>query len=492
VEQTPFIVAIIIAITGCLVLFTRLAEAKVALEQLQTKLDSTQSELQRVTSDLTDTSHKLSDAQRELERLKLELASATAALTDANQRMERYAAIRDIENEIERLQAEGSRIQGQIAVSVDQRDHLKEEVERLSREVAAFGEVLEVYEFGLYEPKYDFGSSEAYKQRLDEVRAEQKRCIKAGLAATCSTKWTVGNSERDGEKMVKEQLQLMLLAFNGECDSLIAVVKYNNAAKIEERIEKSWQQINNKGKTKHCQISPDYKRLKLEEMRLVHEYAAKKQEEAEEQRAIREQMKEEERAQRELERAQMEAEREALRYAKALQKATEEVGKAEGERRRLLEEQIAELNTLLAQANDKRERALSMAQQTKVGYVYVISNIGAMGEQVYKVGMTRRLDPMDRVKELGDASVPFPFDVHAMIFSEDAPALEAKLHRVFEKHRVNRVNYRKEFFRIPLEKIRDEVVQRGAEIEFTMIAEAAEYRQTQSILEEERQALVGV
>ena len=125
-----------------------------------------------------------------------------------------------------------------------------------------------------------------------------------------------------------------------------------------------------------------------------------------------------------------------------------------------------------------------MAQQTKRGHVYVISNIGSFGENVYKIGMTRRLDPMDRVRELGDASVPFPFDVHAIIFSEDAPALETKLHKTFNQRRVNLINTKKEFFHVSLQEIEDVVHENNAEIEFTKLAEARDYRESMAIREQ--------
>ncbi|MEL6615500.1 MAG: GIY-YIG nuclease family protein, partial [Bacteroidota bacterium] len=143
---------------------------------------------------------------------------------------------------------------------------------------------------------------------------------------------------------------------------------------------------------------------------------------------------------------------------------------------------IEELERRLAEAHANKERAVSRAQMTRAGHVYVISNVGSFGENVYKIGMTRRLDPMDRVRELGDASVPFRFDVHAIIYSDDAPGLEAELHRQFDTKRVNRVNTRKEFFRVPLDEVARVVQENHGEIEFTLAAEAEEYRKTLALL----------
>lgn len=125
-----------------------------------------------------------------------------------------------------------------------------------------------------------------------------------------------------------------------------------------------------------------------------------------------------------------------------------------------------------------------MAQQTKAGHVYVISNIGSFGDNVFKIGMTRRLEPMDRVKELGDASVPFEFDVHAMIYSDNAPELENIIHKEFDSRRVNLVNSRKEFFQVELEEIEEIAKKRNLDVEFTKIAEAREFRESKILREE--------
>jgi hypothetical protein len=276
----------------------------------------------------------------------------------------------------------------------------------------------------------------------------------------------------------------MLFAFNGECDGLIAKVKWNNAEKSKDMIVKAFEAINKLGATHSIEITTEFVGLKLKELSLTYEYEQKKYEEKEEQRRIREQMREEEKAQREFERAQKEAEDEEDRYEKALEKAQAELKKAGQGNMELLQEKIKLLEQQLHEAHDRKERAIAMAQLTKVGHIYVISNIGSFGEDVYKMGMTRRLDPLDRVRELGDASVPFHFDVHAIIYSENAPQLEYELHQKFSDRRINRVNSKKEFFRISLEEIEAFVLQHtGAQIEFTKIAEARDYRETLTMLE---------
>jgi hypothetical protein len=196
-------------------------------------------------------------------------------------------------------------------------------------------------------------------------------------------------------------------------------------------------------------------------------------------------MREEEQAQRELERARLDAEKEEKRYQDALAKARLEAEKAVGAKQEKLLGQVAELERKLAEAEARKARAIAQAQLTRSGHVYVISNVGAFGEEVFKIGMTRRLDPFERVKELGDASVPFEFDVHAVIYSDDAPGLENKLHRQFHWRRVNRVNERKEFFRVGIDEIAAAVRAERAEIEIVRAPEAAEYRKTLALLTDE-------
>ena len=276
----------------------------------------------------------------------------------------------------------------------------------------------------------------------------------------------------------------MLRAFNGECDAAVAKVAWNNASKMEERILKACEAINKLGDVMKISIATEYRDLKLAELRLEHELEEKKRAIADEQRSIREQMREEERVQRDAEKVQADAEAEETRFAKALEKARVELAKSKGEEHTRMNVKLVELEQALAEARAKSVRAKSMAELTKAGYVYVISNVGSLGENVLKIGMTRRLDPMDRVKELGDASVPFPFDVHAMVYCDDAPRLENELHRRFSQGRFNLLNNRKEFFSVPIHEIAGFVKDRGLSLELTLLAEAREYRQTVALREQ--------
>lgn len=386
---------------------------------------------------------------------------------------ERAAAVRMLE-ELEQKRASEANIiatlQGQIAA--------------LRAEFAALDEESNLQSFGFYKPRYSFAESRQYQERLEHVLAQQKEILRAKSAAVCAAEWLVNGSKVEGRKQTNQTLKLMLRAFNGESDAAVAKVRYNNVHVMEARIKKAFEVINGLAEVQQCSIVDLYLELKLQELYLSHEYESKLEAEREEQRRIREQMRDEEIAQRELERAQAEAEREEARYEQALAKAREEVESAVGAKQERLQQRIDELQQRLAEAHVNKERAISRAQMTRSGHVYVISNLGSFGEHVYKIGMTRRLEPLDRIRELGDASVPFQFDVHAIIYSDDAPALECELHKAFDEHRVNRVNERKEFFRVPIEQIARAVREQYGDIEITLTAEAAEYRKTQALLAE--------
>ena len=419
-------------------------------------------------------------------------------ITQLKQDLTQFQSIIDIETEHERIRSSFEQEQEQTHKIIKELNlkrgnieseisHTEEKFTSLKEEVTLLEDMVDIQSFGLYQPKYDFGTAAKYKEKLDDIRAKQKSMLKQKTAIVCPTEWTIEGSKTKGRQMTDRQIKLMARAFNGECDSIIPKVRYNNFDRIEKRIKSAYEAINKLGEPNHCRIEFDYLSLKYEELHLVHEYQEKLQTEREEQRRIRDQIRDEQRAQRELEKAQQEVEKEEGRYQKALDKARQEVEQATGEKHDKLQSEIGRLNELLVEAQMNKERVMSRAQMTKSGHVYIISNIGSFGENVYKVGMTRRLDPLDRVRELGDASVPFRFDIHAMIYSKDAPTLENEIHRVLEKRSVNRINTRKEFFNVSLEEIEDIVRKHDVNAEFIRVPTAEEFRKTQLIIAEEKE-----
>ncbi|HEX3482252.1 MAG TPA: DUF4041 domain-containing protein [Kofleriaceae bacterium] len=427
----------------------------------------------------------------EAAQLKAAAATDIARLKEEGQRYWREAqdAAIHAQAEVTRLRTaaaqESEAVQQALRRERDQQGRLvhetaqvRSEFERLGDELRKIEGVLEDVSFGLYRPQYKFDTPEQFKAEIDRVYERQKEMVRGGRAASFAVAWTVGDSRKEGERMQKQYSKLLLRAFNGECDAAIAKVNWNNATKMEERIRRAFDAINQLGEVMRVSLASGYRDLKLAELRLEHELAEKKREIAEEQRRIREQMRDEDKALREAERAQAEAEEEETRFQKALDKAKVELSRARGEEHVRLNEKILELQGQLVEARARSVRAKSLAEMTKAGYVYVISNIGSFGEQVFKIGMTRRLEPMDRVRELAAASVPFPFDVHAMVYSEDAPALEAAFHQRFKDRSVNLVNLRKEFFHVDLAELEAFAKQRGLKIAFTKVAEAREYRES--------------
>jgi hypothetical protein len=409
---------------------------------------------------------------------------------EARQLRQRYSPIVDVEAEAERAkkaleQTRQERREFQTE-NEKQRTKLSQEYEQalakykqLKAELSLLEENLEDLSFGLYKPHFTFQTSDDYKAALEELRDKARKMIRDGRAAACPIRWTVGNSLKEGERMVKLHEKVLLRAFNGECDAAISNVTWNNITKMEERIRKSFEAINKLGDVEKVSITGDYLKLKLDEIRLTHEYEQKRYEEREDQRRAREAQREEEKARQEIEKARQEAEIQEAMYQKALEKARVEAARATGAQLQKLTEQISSFESKLDEARQKKERAISRAELTKSGFVYVISNIGSFGENVYKIGMTRRVDPHERVQELGGASVPFPFDTHAILYSTDAPALESGLHQLFAERRLNLVNPRREFYRdVVIDEVEDFVKTKGLSAQFIKQPEAREYRET--------------
>lgn len=318
----------------------------------------------------------------------------------------------------------------------------------------------------------EFGYDEA-GQRLKDAREKTKMLIKSGNASKCD--YVETNRRTTAENFVLD-------AFNGKVDSILSMIKKDNHGILEQKIRDAYSLVNNLGMAfRNAHITEVYLEARLDELKWGAVVNELKLQEREEQRRIKEQIREEEKARREYERAMKEAAKEEDTIRRAMEKAQQAIEKASAEQKAKYEAQLADLQVKLQEAEAKNQRALSMAQQTKSGHVYIISNIGSFGENVFKIGMTRRLEPLDRVRELGDASVPFPFDVHAMIYSEDAPGLETALHKYFVQNQVNKVNPRKEFFRIPIAEIKAEVEKRGLDVTWTMVAAALEYRESLAI-----------
>jgi hypothetical protein len=343
---------------------------------------------------------------------------------------------------------------------------------RLAKEVAAFDERLAFAEMGVYEPHFDFDTSEEFKNAIAEVRDRQKAMV-SNNTWVISRAWIIGGRATKG-KTKSSAVLLTLRAFNSECDAAIANVRWNNVKALEKRIENARKFINRQNVPNAIEITERYFALKLEELRLTHEYREKLKQENEEQLASTRSAREEQKLLHDMELA----EQEEARYQRMLSKAQAEAKGAVGFKLDAYTQHIGTLERDLVDARTKIERARAMVEMTKSGYVYIISNTGSFGPELVKIGVTRRLDPTDLVRELGGASVPFFFDIHAIIYSEEATALKQALHQEFATQRVNKSNFRKEFFRAPLHQVEAAVRRLAPRASFFNDIEAQEYRET--------------
>lgn len=411
---------------------------------------------------------------------------------DRAEAVARLGSLPSVEAEAERIKAESDALAIEVANArkeekrkqeefLDQYSVAMNDLEGLRKEIAVAEDDLEMQGFALYQPTFKFEDLDQYKTRIKAVVAEQKALIKAGKAATCNVEWSVDGSLKKGKAATKQRLKLMIRAFNGECDAAISKARSANYSTMEARIDRSFSAINKLATQHKSQLTSKYRQLRLKELQLTCDEAFRKEQVREEQKEIKARMREEAAEAKKLEREQRAAEKEESQQKKALDTALKQLGKAHADQRQAMMQKVAELESKLAEASEKTKRA-SMAQKTRAGHVYVISNAGSFGNNVFKVGMTRRIDPMERVIELGDASVPFRFDVHAMIFSEDAPTLENALHQRLEHARMNMVNRRREYFRVELGEIEQLVHEiAGPQAEFINLMPAPEYRESLAI-----------
>jgi Meiotically Up-regulated Gene 113 (MUG113) protein/uncharacterized protein DUF4041 len=373
----------------------------------------------------------------------------------------------------EKARDRAKEIAGSAYEAKENAEHYVETVQAMKNVIHGYGdEYLRPHQSLLDELADEYDHKEA-GQKLAQIRNHVRAMIKNQDVAEC---------DYVEEKRKRMAIAFVTDAFNGKVDSIMTSVKHNNYGKLEQKIKDSYSLVNHNGKAfRNAHIKQRFLEVILEQLKFAVATQELKRIDLEEQREIKAQMREEERARREYAKAIKEAEKEEKMLQKALQEARKRMEEARAEERDAFASQLQHLEEKLREAEARGERAMSMAQMTRQGHVYIISNEGSFGEQVFKIGLTRRLEPLDRVKELGDASVPFQFDIHAMIHAEDAPALERELQNCFTEQRLNKVNLRKEFFRIPISAIKERVEQLGHEVHWTLKAEAAEYHESKEI-----------
>lgn len=396
---------------------------------------------------------------------------------------------KQFKNESVKLRKELKLLNEDISVAEDRLKTLERDYELRTGELSSLEESLnkkysdldtEDIEINNYE---EITSSEI-KDRISLISLREKELVKEGGVVI---------HENDFKKaFINNQVKQILRTFNVECDFYFGNVTANNIDTYRDKIVRAYETTNRLYKKDGVELSKAYLELKLKKLNYIYEFEVKKEQEKELQKAAREQMLEEQRVQQEIERQRKEIAKEEKHFNNEVNKLMKYISKTNSEvEKELYLTKIKELEAKLEELDKDKKDVENRAANTRAGYVYIISNIGSFGEEIYKIGVTRRLQPMDRVNELSSASVPFPFDVHAMIFSDDAPKLENTLHQHFRSQELNKVNPRKEFFNVSLDKI-EEVVKTNHNdtVIFTRLPKATEYRETQKLVNKTREDAV--
>lgn len=472
------------------------AEARSARAEAQALVQSTLEEVEplRKYQSLRDpeaqAARMLSEALEESQALRKEAQSLfeSARTAAAQQRAQALEKAKELRQRAEALLTQATRDAGRIVADAEKRAEqiggdayaalrdkqtLEQAVQALWNTTEGYGDR---YVFPsrslLDELAADFGHTEA-GEALRAAREHSRRMVEEKQASACNY------AEADRRDRAN---RFVVDAFNGRVDAILSRTKRDNYGTLAQEIRDAYSLVNLNGLAfRDSRILPAYLEARLAELKWATVVQELKEQERAEQQRIREQMREEEKARRGCRACH-------LRSCGGRGVASQGHGKSPatdstGHRRTKNQVRAAapNLTAKLKEAEEKNQRAISMAQQTRRGHVYIISNIGSFGENVFKIGLTRRLIPKDRIDELGDSSVPFEFDIHALIFSEDAPALETQLHKHFVLNQVNKVNHRKEFFRVDLAHIRKEIEQLGLTTTWTMAAAAEDYRDTLAI-----------
>ncbi|WNV87262.1 DUF4041 domain-containing protein [Umezawaea sp. Da 62-37] len=372
-----------------------------------------------------------------------------------------------LEAELRRLRSSVEQARGERAALGAEQQQARGEVDAWRARLVETRELALLQEVGVYEYAHPLDDALAYKDSLAALKQRIKEAAK-GDAVTCQVDWAVNGSVKEGQRLGRDMAKLMLRSYNAEADNAVRAVKPHTREAVKKRLTTTRDTVGRLGVLMRIVISPDYHRLRLHEIDLTSDYLVKVEAEREQARAERERLREEAKVSKEIERERARLAKERAHYTTVVAKLEAKGDPAGLERAR---EQLASVDSAIAGIEER-------AANVRAGYVYVISNIGAFGPDVVKIGMTRRLEPMDRVRELGDASVPFRFDTHALFFSEDAVALETSLHHKLAHRRLNLVNPRREFFYATPAEVRDLLVSLGNDhvLEYNDIAEAVEWR----------------
>lgn len=424
-------------------------------------------------------------ARRFARALQLEARAVAAECDDLRKQLKELGALTILELEQRRSDLEKAvneeeiRLQESRAKVEAQAKSFEAQIEGLRKTLVVTEEAALLQEAGVYQYRHPLTDVVAYERDLSVLSEQIKEMTKKdGGAVLAATSWTVNGSATEGRAMVRDFSKLMLRAFNAEADNQIRGLKPYKLSAALERLDKVASTIERLGKTMQIRISPPYLKLRRREVELTADFLQKQAEEKEAERVERERLREERKVQQEIERERARLEKERQHYENALQVLAKKGDEAGIER---LRAQLEDVDKAIADVDYR-------AANIRAGYVYVISNIGSFGERMVKIGMTRRLDPLDRIRELSDASVPFNFDTHALFFSKDAVGIEQSMHERLATTRVNIVNRRREFFKATPQEVKVHLAELAGELlQFQDTAEALEYRQCLAKLNETAQ-----
>lgn len=381
----------------------------------------------------------------------------------------------------EKLNLEAEQKYQDIKIKENEKENLLKEIEKLNENYIELDEEVLYQSYGVFLPEYYYDLPESYKKAIDNILAEEKDLIKNQKSYKVLGPLTHNGSSSKGKAVQKKAGKLIVRAFNNESNEAISSVTPINFEARKKKILTSYDQLNKLEESSNVKISDEYKQLKLDRLELQLQYKLKLEEEKEKAKEERERIKEEEKLQKEIKAKKEKLELEKKRFniqLKEYQIALEKASDIETQTK--IKSEIEKINANLETINNDEKDLDYRLKNTRAGYVYIISNLGSFGEKTYKIGMTRRLNPEERINELGSASVPFKFDKHALIFSDDAYGLENELHKHFDSKRVNKVNLRKEFFKVDdfdeIKKVISENFDKP--VEFITTPEAIEYRET--------------
>ncbi|MBQ2832422.1 DUF4041 domain-containing protein [Methanobrevibacter sp.] len=456
---------------------------KEAKEKLDNELKQKEENLNKELKEKQDELDHINEKLDQLEKEKIAEVDEKLAKRDTDLDKlisEKETQLNNLDSEYEsKLKAKQDYLNKEIEKTEKELLKTKKELKEVKNDLVRAEDDLEMQEYGLYEPRYNFIHAVDYKERLDAVRKQQKQMIKDKTAAIASKTWTINGSEAKGRALTNANIKQILRSFNNETTVLISKVKHSNIDSIENRINKTFTSLNKLYERENVELTKGYLNLKIDELHIAYEYEVKKEEEKEELREAREREREEKKLQKELEREKKKFERENETINSEIEEVKAQLAQAAADEKAKLEAEIAKLQAALDKNNEEVKKINEWKEKPGAGYVYIISNIGSFGEDVFKIGVTRRDNPEDRIRELSSASVPFRFDTHVFIFSKNAYDLESELHERFDDKRVNKVNMRKEFFRISIDDVKQIVEENKGQVHsFVEHPDAEEYYDT--------------